>query len=429
MQDSQSPHLIRTLGRWDLTAISLNTIIGSGIFLLPATVASLVGVWAPLTFVVSGLLSLVFALSFAEAAGRFTETGGPYTYARAAFGDFVGFEVAWMFWASRLSAAAAAYNVTLTYLGHFVPSLTEGLHRILVLTALVAVVAYVNIRGVKLGSFFTNLFTVAKLLPLLALMVAGLLMLEWSEAIPAQPFSLDEFLRGVLVVAFAFGGFEVSSVPAGEARDPRKHLPFALLVSVAVSMVLYMLLQFVAFGLHPSLGTSQRPLADAATGLIGASGGTLISLGALISTTGYVLGASLVVPRVTYALAEQGQFPRSFANIHARFQTPWVSILFHALVSWILAAGLSFFSLIIINVLARLVVIGITCAAVLKFRRKAPEGSSFRLPGGSGAPVAGLLLAIALFFQSSLTELMYGGLAILAGSLMYIPLRRRASRS
>lgn len=420
----ERPGLLRRLGLFDLTAISLNTIIGSGIFLLPATVAATVGVWAPLSFAVSGILSLIFALSFAEAGSRFTDTGGPYLYARKAFGDFMGFEVAWIFWLSRLTAVGASYSVFVTYLGLFIPGVTEGVYRTLIITLIVIAVALPNIRGVKVGSFFTNMFTVAKTVPLILFTIAGLFVLDWSQAMSVTPLTSEDFMRSVLIVAFAFGGFELATVPAGESTDPKRHLPRALLLSTGGAAILYVLLQFTAYGLFPSLATSQRPLADAASVIFGEQGAILISIGALISTCGYIFGGSLVIPRLTYALAEQGQLPSVFGKIHPAFRTPWVSIVFHAVITWLLAVGLSFFSLVIINVLARLVVIGLTCAAVMKLRKVSSEPAAFQAPLGPVGPVAGILFVLyLLIFQTKPNELLYGAIALAVGSLLYLLIR------
>jgi amino acid transporter len=422
---SERPALLRTLGLFDLTAISLNTIIGSGIFLLPATVAATVGVWAPLSFLAAGMLSIIFALAFAEAGSRFNETGGPYVYAREAFGGFIGFEVAWIFWLSRLAGIGASYNVFVSYLGQFFPGAGEGVSRGVIITVLVGAVALPNLRGVRIGAFFTNLFTVAKVLPLLFLVAGGLWLVDWSRATAFPPVSSGDFMRSMLIVAFAYGGFELATVPAGESKDPRQQLPRALFLAIGGAVVLYVLIQFTVQGLVPALGGSQRPLADAASAIMGAGGAVVITLGALLSTSGYVLGGSLVIPRLTFAMAEKGQLPSALARIHPGFRTPWVSILFHAAVTWLLAMGLSFFSLVMVNVLARLVVIGVTCAAVLRLRVHSDAPPAFRAPLGPVFPLLGILCVVYLLvFQTTSAEVAYGAGALAAGSLIYLPLRK-----
>ncbi len=417
--NSSSHGLVRTLGRWDLAAISMNTIVGSGIFLLPATAAAAVGVWAPLAFLVSGLLSLLFAMSFAEASGRVSGTGGPYLIARAAFGDFVGFEVGWIFWLSRLAAVAASYNVFLAYLAGFFPGAGEFPVRAAVITLAVALVTGLNVRGVRTGATLTNAFTMAKLVPLVLLVLAGAAFVAIQGTAAAAPAPDGDFWRAVLLVAFAFGGFEVATIPGAEARSPARDIPAALFTSIIGAICLYVALQFVSFALVPGLGGSARPLGDAAAVVAGAPGATLIAVGVLLSTAGYVFGASLVVPRIAFALAEGGQFPTVLARIHPTFRTPWVAIVAHGIITWALALGLTFFSLVVVNVLARLVVIGVTCAAVIHFRRRNVVTDGYLAPGGWAVPVAGLLAVGVLLTQAQTHELLWGCGALVTGGLLY----------
>jgi amino acid transporter len=416
------PGLVRALGRWDLSAISMNTIVGSGIFLLPATAAAAVGAWAPLAFLVSGALSILFAMPFAEAIGRTPGTGGPYLIARSAFGDFIGFEVGWLFWLSRLAAVGAAYNVFLAYLAGFFPAVGEGPARLAGLTVFATGVAWLNIRGVRIGANVTNAFTIAKLAPLLLLVAAGAVYLVGGWEAPSGE-GTGGFWRAVMLVAFAYGGFEVATVPGGESRTPARDVPVALFTSIAAATILYVALQFVCLAIMPGLGASFRPLADVASTLFGTHGAALIGAGALVSTAGYVFGASLVVPRVVYALGEAGQFPAALARIHPRFHTPWVAILVHAVLTWALAAGLTFFSLVVVNVLARLVVIGVTCAAVLRLRRTRPATEGYVAPGGPAVPVLALVAVAVLFTQAAPQEVLWGVVATAAGALLFWALR------
>lgn len=420
MMGSSSHGLVRTLGRWDLAAISMNTIVGSGIFLLPATAAAAVGAWAPLAFLVSGLLSLLFAMAFAEASGRVPGTGGPYLIARAAFGDFAGFEVGWIFWLSRLAAVAASYNVFLTYLAGYLPAVGATPGRVAVITAAVMLVTGLNIRGVRTGATLTNAFTLAKLTPLVLLVIAGAAFIAMRGAPDAAPAPDGSFWRAVLLVAFAFGGFEVATVPGGEARSPARDIPAALFMSIIGAICLYVALQFVCYALVPGLGASARPLGDAAGAIAGPAGATLIAAGVLLSTAGYVFGASLVVPRIAFALADGGQFPAVLARIHPTFRTPWVAIAAHGVITWVLAVGLSFFSLVVVNVLARLLVIGVTCAAVIHFRRQDVATEGYRAPGGILVPAAGLLAVGVLLVQAEARELLWGIGALAIGSLLYL---------
>jgi amino acid transporter len=222
-----------------------------------------------------------------------------------------------------------------------------------------------------------------------------------------------------MLVAFAFGGFEVATVPGGESRSPARDVPAALFMSIAGAMVLYVALQFVSFAIVPALGESTRPLADVAAALAGAPAATLIAAGALVSTAGYVFGASLVVPRIAYALAEGGQFPATLARIHPVFHTPWVAILAHGILTWALAAGLTFFSLVLVNVLARLLVIGVTCAAVIRFRQAGAGTEGYVAPGRLLVPALGIVAVAVLLTQAAVAEITWGLAALAVGSALY----------
>jgi amino acid transporter len=406
----------------------MNTIVGSGIFLLPAAAAAAAGAWAPLAFLVSGLVSLVLAMIFAEATGQFSDSGGPYLAAKAAFGGFVGFEVAWIFWLSRLAAVGAAYNVLLTYLALFVPAVSAPGARLACITALVLAVMAVNIRGVRAGAIATNVFTVAKLAPLVGLAVGGALALGDRPLPVTPPPDAGAFGRAVLLVAFAFGGFEMATVPGGESRDPARDVPRALFLSIGGAILLYCALQFVLFALYPALGSSARPVADAASVLIGPGGAALVAAAALLSTVGYLFGASLTVPRISFALAEQGQFPPLFARVHPRWRSPWVSIVLHAAITWALAAGLGFFSLVMVNVLGRLIVAGASSAAILRLRRSLPPvAGAYVAPLGPAVPLAGLAFVAVLLTQVKPIEAAWGVAALAAGAAAYPLVRPRAS--
>jgi amino acid transporter len=425
MQESSQPTLVRALGPFDLAAIAVNTIIGSAIFVLPATAAAQVGPWAPLSFLVCAGIILLLVLNFAAAASRFADTGGPYLYARKAFGEFISFEVGWVFWLGRIAAVGANYSVCMIYLGYFAPSLSQGWPRAAIITIMAMLIALANWRGVKLGSQIVNSFTIAKLLPLILVITAGLFFIDFEKDAVAKSFGAKDFLRSLFILVFAYGGFEQASIVAGETRNPKRDLPRALLSAIGVVTLIYVSMQFVVYRLDPAIGESTRPLARAAELMFGSWGASLIAMGAILSTCGYVFGASLAVPRLTFALAEHGQIPLSFARLHPVFRTPSFSIFFHFFVTWMLAIALGFLQLAVINVMARLVVSVVTCLAVLRFLRNDHEKNAFRLPGGKIIPFSGLGLAILLLSQASQKELLYGVLALAIGALLYQMFNRR----
>ena len=177
--DDGNRGLVRAMGRWDLTAVGVNQVIGSGIFVLPASVAMLVGVpSSPCPFVLAGVANTLIVLCFAEVSTRFRKTGGPYLYAREAFGSFVGFEVAWMLWLTRLASLAALANALALYLAYFLPGASSGGGRIAVVTVTIGGLALINFLGVRYGSWTVNFFTVSKLVPLLGFVFIGVFFVD-----------------------------------------------------------------------------------------------------------------------------------------------------------------------------------------------------------------------------------------------------------
>jgi basic amino acid/polyamine antiporter, APA family len=394
--------LIRAIGRWSLLALVVNSIIGSGVFGLPSAVAGLIGNYSPYAVLGAGAGMSVIIGCFAEVASRFQQAGGPYLYARVAFGRLMGIQTAWMLWLAQVAAPAANANLFVIYLGEFFPHAKDPIPRALSLTALVGFLTFINIRGVRAGTWVSNLFTVAKLVPLLAVIVLGLLVLQshhWNiAAAHVSSPSTSQWLRAMLLLVFAYGGFETALAPMGEAKNPRRDAPFALLTALLVCTAIYALIQWVVIGVLPEAALSQRPLADVARLAVGPAGAALVAIGALISFYGYLSAKILGVPRVPFALAEQGDLPKAFAAVHRHFHTPYVSILTFAVLVWGFALIGEFKWNVTLSAVARLLYQGVGCAALPILRRKRPEGAiaMFHLPAGDFFAVLGVVLCLIL---------------------------------
>jgi basic amino acid/polyamine antiporter, APA family len=397
---SPNHQLIRAIGRWSLVALVVNSIVGSGVFGLPSTVAGLIGNYSPYAVLAAGAGMSIIIACFAEVASRFQQAGGPYLYARVAFGRFMGIQTAWMLWLGQVAAPAANANLFVIYLGEFFPHAKDPLPRALILTLLVGLLTVINIRGVRAGAQISNLFTAAKLVPLFAVIVLGLSVLarnHWLIAsAPVSAPNTSQWLKSMLLLVFAYGGFETALAPMSEAKNPRRDAPFALFTALGLCTVIYALIQWVVVGVLPNAAHSARPLADVARLAAGPIGAALVAVGALISFYGYLSAKILAMPRVPFALAEQGDFPKIFAAVHRRFHTPYVSILaFAALVLGFALLG-EFKWNVTLSAVARLLYYGVGCAALPVLRRKQPEGALFRLPAGNFFAVAGLLLCFIL---------------------------------
>jgi len=402
MTEPLPPSLVRAIGRWSLVALVVNSIIGSGVFGLPSTVTGLIGRSSPFAVVAAGAGMAVIMGCFAEVASRFQRAGGPYLYARVAFGRFMGIQTAWMLWLGQVAAPAANANLFVIYLGEFWSHARDPLPRALILTLLVGLLTFINVRGVRGGARVSNLFTAAKLVPLFAVIVLGLFVLHahhWDIATPpAGPASTNQWLKAVLLLVFAYGGFETALAPMSEAKNPRRDAPFALFTALLACTVIYALIQWVVIGVLPNAASSQRPLADVARIALGPVGAALVAVGALISFYGYLSAKILGMPRVPFALAEQGDFPKAFAAVHPRFHTPYISILVFAAMVWGLALIGDFKWNVTLSAVARLLYYGIGCAALPILRRKEQEGATamFRLPGGNFFAVLGVILCLVL---------------------------------
>ena len=416
--------LVRGIRKWDLVAVAINAVIGAGIFGLPSKVYALIGAYSLIAFIVCALVVMLIILCFAEVGSRFDETGGPYLYARKAFGPTVAFEVGWLIWLARLTAFAANCNLMIAYLAFFWPPANTTVPRALLITAVLVFLASLNVFGVRQAAIASNMFTVGKLIPILIFIATGLFFLNpHAFALGARP-STGAFSQSVLLLVYAYSGFEMAAIPAGEVRDPQKHLPRALLLAIAVVAFLYILIQVVCVGTLPELANSGKPLADAGQKFMGTAGGAIISAGAIISIAGNLNIVLLSGSRVPFAIAEQKQLPSFIALVHRRFFTPHVAILITAALMLVLTLRSSFVGAVTISVIARLVTYAVTCAAlpVLRWRAGVPV-ARFRVRGGSFIAVAALLLAIWLMANSTFEGAYQAGIAALIGPLIYFAYR------
>ena len=338
-QSGAHPQLVRALGRWSMVALAINSILGSGVFGLPSVVAGLLGSASPRAVLLAGIAMTVIIACYAEVASQFEETGGTYLYLRTAFGRLTGLQVGWLMLLSRLTAAAAGVNLLVTYLGEFWTPATQPLPRGVIITVFIGTLAAVNVRGVGDGTRVSNAAVVAKLAALTIVSVAGVFYLAHHARVVPLPVAAHagQWLDAMLLLLFAYGGYEGALNPMGEAKNPRRDAAFGLFVALAILTVLYTLLQYIVMSVLPDPAHSTRPLADAARVFMGNFGARLIAVGALVSVYGYVGANLLTAPRGMFALAERGDFPASLAAVHPRFRTPHVSIVVFAL----LLAGFS----------------------------------------------------------------------------------------
>ena len=423
MQTASERALVRALGVRSLTASIVNMTIGAGIFVLPAVVAGGLGTAAPVAYILCATLMALIVSCFAAAGSRVSLTGGLYAYVGVAFGPFVGFLAGVMYQLMAAFAVASVASAFAGSIGAVWAPVTTPPGRAVLLIVVIAVLAAVNVRGVRFGAWLVETATVAKLLPLVVLVAVGL----WSVnpdyvKLPAFP-APSALGRTAIVLIFAFLGVEIALVPSGEVRDSARTVPRALFLALATTTTLYLLIQRVAQGLlGPAIGDfASAPLAEAASRVLGSGGRLLMIGGAIVSMFGYVAGDMLGSPRSLYAFGRDGVLPAALARVHPRFHTPHVAIVVYAVLIAALAVSSSFTQLAILANVAALTLY-LTCVAAsyeLQRRDVRAGGTPFRLPGGPAVPILAAMVILWLLSNATLRELAVEGLVVAAASLFY----------
>jgi amino acid transporter len=417
-----APRPIRAISRADLTLAIVNGVIGSAIFGMPAQIAALTGAQSPLAHLIAALGVLTIVLCFAEVASRFEDSGGAYLYAREAFGRHVGFQAGWLTLWTRLLSAAANLNVFASYLSQILPAAGAGLGRSAVIVTVLAIITAINLIGVKQASWAVDIFTITKLLPLTLLVGWGLPLVS-GDVLRTQAVAEPQWTEAVLLLIFAFGGFEAPLMSAGEAKDARRDSAFALLVALAVIATVYISVQYVTIGLVPNLQQEKAPIAAAFSVLFGPRGVMFASFAAMISVWGWATGNGLQSPRLLYSMAERGELPQIFAKVHPRFRTPHVAVVGFSIVAGTLAITGTFEGNAVLSAIVRLIVYAMVCVSLWVFRRtKGP--AQFQVP--FALPISALALGFCgyMLYTRSFAQAGIILLAMFAGHVLMLALQR-----
>ena len=413
--------LNRSISKWAMVLLIINGVIGSGIFGLPSELFKKIGVYSIAAFLVCAVAVFVIILCFAEVSSRFDKTGGPYLYALSSFGPLPAFLTGWLLLLTRFITYAALINLLVTYLSVFSEWFTQPVARIITIVLLTFFLAYINHIGVKSSTQVNNLLTFGKLLPLLLFITVGFFFIEPSQYAIQNAPDFSSFSSAVLLLVFAFGGFEAVLVNSGEVKNPSANLPFALLLAALIIATIYMLVQVVSIGTLPSLANSEKPLAEAAGLFMGKKGATLIALGALLSVTGTLNAIMLVGSRLPFAFSEENQFPKVFSFIHPKYRTPTWSLLLFMTVTIIISLNYSFLSAASISAITRLMIYGIVCITLIILRKKKPEQAGFfKIKYGKLIAILGLLIAVWLLSSATIKQMKQIGLAIGIGLVIYL---------
>jgi amino acid transporter len=424
-------HLTRAIGPWSLGANAVNLSVGAGIFALPAAVAAMLGPASILAYLVCGLAIALVLTSFAELGTRVTRSGGAVAYIEDTFGPMAGF-VAWVVFTLGFCAAAdaAVGAILVDAVAGVLPAAGHGAGRAGTLVAVYALLAAVNILGVRAGARLAVAATAAKLLPLMLIIGAGALAvnaanLRWDAWPP--PARIGE---AALVLFFAFSGAECAVTPGGEIRHPSRTVPRGLLGATAFLIAFYCSIQLVSQGvLGPALDTQAgAPLAAVAERLFGSGGRGLVLACTALATLGVLAGDLLATPRSFIPVAEDGMLPSALARVHGGYRTPHIAIVTYAALSCALAASGTFRPLAILASVSLLLIYLAVCLAALRLRVAGPApAGAFRAPGGPLVPALGALTVGWLLAHTTRTEA--AGLAITVGAAALYYLLRRPRRA
>ena len=420
----QSPHgLLRAVGRWQILGLSINSVVGSGVYLLPAAAFALLGPWSVWGVILAGATVALLVLCYAKAASYFDVQGGSALYAREAFGPFAGFQVAWTIWLTRVATAASLGNGLADAVARFWAPAGSGAGRVAVIAGSLLALAALNIAGVRGAAQVSLALVVGKLLPLLLFVSLGVFHVDWQLAFGGatagggDPRQVGE---AALLLLFAYAGFENLSVAAGEFHNPRRNVPFALVAMIVLVTVLYAAVQLVAQGTLPGLADSSAPLADAAAAFGGEALALLVTVGAALSILGTGNATMLLGPRFLHTLAADGYGPAVLARVQPRFHTPAVAIAVQCTLALALALSGSFVQLALLSMVTRLLAYLTTAGSVLVLRRRhGDRAGAFRLPGGALVPVAALVLTVVLLLSASPAHLLAVAIAMGVGSVVY----------
>lgn len=416
---------VKKLGFYSVFFLGINSIIGSGIFLLPNKAYSDVGTASILVILLNTLLALTLALCFAESASRFSRNGSAFVYAKEAFGNFVGFEVGIFTWFIGIASFSAEVQGLLTALASLYPSFNDPFINKISVIIICIFLGLLNYSGVKFSKILNNVITVSKLIPLFFFVILGVFFIKGSEFTPILPKMMDGLSTGMfgaatLTIFYAFTGFDLMAVASEDMDNPKKNLPKAIISAIAFCSIFYLLIMMVSIGtLGDKLGSTSVPIAAATAAMIGNAGFMFITIGSLVSISGITIALSFIAPHSAQALAENGYLPAIFKE-KSRFDTPGYAIALTTLIVIALATYGNFIFLAGLTVVARLVEYIPTALSVIILRRKADAPpANYQIPFGYLIPGFALVVALWLLFQASTEKLLFGAGGLVLGMIFY----------
>lgn len=415
--------LKRSLGLYDVISLVIGTIVGADIYIAASFGAGLLGPLSVMAWVIAGLMAIIIALCFAECSSRVPQVGWPYAYSKRAFGQFTGFLVGWSLLIASWSAIAVFPLAFVAYLEFFIPGMSPE-STILIKILFVLFLTVVNYFGVREAGKINDVLTILKIAPILILTIAGIIFFVLKPSLlvanytPLIPLGLNGLGSAIVLIFWAYVGFELVTVPSDEIVNPQRTIPLAIGIGMAIIALFYVLTNFVILGLVPwaQLSTSTAPLALAGYAIFGAIGAGFLTLGALLSISGSDEAGILSAARIPYAMAADGYLPRFLAKVHPKYETPYVALIIQSVVTLIASIFGTISQLIILSVFTLLFCYLLTCLSVFPLRKKFPDG--IKLPWI--IPVLGVIISVYIMSQCALNQIIIGTILILVGIPVYV---------
>jgi len=420
--------LKRVVGVTGLTLSIINGVIGAGIFVLPAIVGIEMGAFGVFGYIFCSIMLAAIMLCYAEIGSRVTTSGGSYAYVEAAFGDFAGYIVNWLyFFGWSILGSAALMNVIADSLAVIFPVFANPLMRALFFFILIGFMIVVNVLGAKQGIGFVKMITLIKLLPLLGIIIFGFSKVKAGNLHWEHMPSLKTFGDTTLILFYAFAGFETSLGVSGEFKNPKRTVPMGILLGGITVLFVYMLLQIVTQGVLGAEMASFKdaPLAAVAEKIVGPVGATILLVTAALSCFGCVSADIMATPRSLFAGANDGMFPKFLGKVHPKFATPHVAVTTYGSLIFIFSISGGFKQLAILASAAILIVyLGVILATVKLRSTNRASDKSFRAPGGLTVPLIGIATIVWLLTSLTKWEILSAIIFIAAVCVIYFVTRK-----
>lgn len=417
--------LKRVVGAPGLALAIINTVIGSGIFVLPAIVGIAMGPFGIFSYVFCSIMLAAIMFCYAEIGSKVTCSGGSYAYVEAAFGQFPGYIVNWLyFFGWSILGSAAVMNILADSLAVQFPAFENPPTRGLLYFVLIALMVVTNIAGVKQGIGLVKLITIIKLLPLLGIILFGLPLVKTENYQWEQLPSLKTFGETAFILFYAFAGFETSLCVGGEIKNPKRNVPLGILMGGITILIIYLLLQTVTQGILGADLASYKdaPLAAVAEKIAGPAATTVLLFTAAISCFGSVSADVMATPRSLFAASNNGLFPKFLGKVHSKYATPYLAVILYGTLIFIFSVSGGFKQLAILASAAILLIYLSVILSVIRLRMKRPDTGekSFKAPGGYAIPFIGVVSILWLLVNLNLHEVTSALLFIVAVSLLYL---------